>query len=105
MARFTRLAAQQELELGQKETAKCSTRPRNARARLGARLRTRSAGPRARAYKADPSLDRTPPLALSLARVQVHRRSLCAWRASGRPSPDHRGPATPALLHLNQSLG
>jgi hypothetical protein len=70
--------------------------PRNGRPRAHAR---------ARAYKADPSLDRTPPLALSPARVQVHRRSLCARRASDRVSLDHRGPATPALLHPNQSLG
>jgi hypothetical protein len=78
--------------------ATCSTRPGNARARPGAR-------PHARAYKADPGLDRTPPLALSPAQAQVHRRSLCAWRASGRPSPNHRGPATPALLYPIQSLG
>jgi hypothetical protein len=69
---------------------------RNARSRAHARTR---------AYKADPGLDRTPLLALSLARAQVHRRSLCARRASGRPSPDHRGSATLALLHPNQSLG
>jgi hypothetical protein len=111
MARFARLAAQQELELGQKETGMCSTRPGNARACPGARPRARAAlrdtRPRAhaRAYKADQGLDRTPPLALSPAQAQVHRSSLCAWRASGHPSPDHRGPATPALLHPIQSLG
>jgi hypothetical protein len=100
MARFARLATQLELELRQKEMATCSMRPRIARARPGAQPHAH-----ARAYKADPGLDRTPPLALSPARALVHRRSLCAQRASGCPSPDHRGPATPALLHPNQSLG
>jgi hypothetical protein len=60
---------------------------------------------RARAYKADQGLNRTPPLALSPTQAQVHRTSLCARRASGRPSPDHRGSATPALFHPIQSLG
>jgi hypothetical protein len=57
MARFARLAAQQELELGQNETTTCSTRPGNARARPGARPR---AHVRACDYKADPGFDRTP---------------------------------------------
>jgi hypothetical protein len=70
--------------------------PRNARPRAYAR---------ARAYKGDQGLDRTPPLALSLAQAQVHRSSLCARRASGRSSPDHHRPATLALLHPIQSLG
>jgi hypothetical protein len=52
---------------------------------------------RAHAYKADRGLDRTPPLALHPAGAQVHRRSLCARRASGRPRPDHRRPATLAI--------
>jgi hypothetical protein len=102
MARFARLATQQGLELGQKEMATCSTRPCNARALPVA---WPHANARTRAYKADPSLDRTPPLALNPARAQVHRRSLCARRASGRPSPGNSGPATLALLHPNQSLG
>jgi hypothetical protein len=72
-----------------------------------ARAVPRDARPRAhaRAYKADQGLDRIPPLALSPAQEQVHWTSRCARRASGRPSPNHRGPATPALLHLIQSLG
>jgi hypothetical protein len=70
--------------------------PRNARPRAHAR---------AHAYNADQGLDRTPPLTLSPAQAQVHRSSLCAWHASGRRSPDHRGPATPSLLHPIQSLG
>jgi hypothetical protein len=52
----------------------------------------------ARAYKADRGLDRTPPLTLNLARAQVHRRSLCTRRASGRPRPNHRRPATLAIF-------
>jgi hypothetical protein len=52
---------------------------------------------RARAYKADRGIDRMPPLALNLARAQVHRLLLCARRASGRPRPDHRRPATLAI--------
>jgi hypothetical protein len=72
----------------------------HARARPGARPRANRAAPsqtrahaRARAYKADRGLDRMPPLALNLAGAQVHRRLLCARRASGRPRPDHRRPA------------
>jgi hypothetical protein len=71
-----------------------------ARACPGARPRARRAAPRqphARDYKANPGLDRTPPLAPNPARALVHRRSLCARQASGRPSPRHHGPATPAL--------
>jgi hypothetical protein len=41
MVRFARLAAQQELEHGQKEMATCSTRPGKARARPGAQPRAR----------------------------------------------------------------
>jgi hypothetical protein len=51
MVRFARLAAQQELEHGQKEMATCSTRPGNARARLGAR-------PHASRAKQDPARPR-----------------------------------------------
>jgi hypothetical protein len=40
------LAAQQELELGQKETATCSTRPGNARTCPSARPRARRAAQR-----------------------------------------------------------
>jgi hypothetical protein len=104
MARFTRLGAQQAQERLQNNKATCSTRPGNARARPGARPRTHLAVPsqtharaRARAYKADRGLDRTPPLALNLAGAQVHRRLLCARRASGRPRPDHRRPAILAI--------
>jgi hypothetical protein len=56
---------------------------------------------RARDYRANPGLDRTPPLTPNPARALVHQCSLCARRASDRPSPGHRGPATPALLHPN----
>jgi hypothetical protein len=110
MARFTRLAAQQALELGQKETNTRSTCPGNARARPGARPRApapRDAQPctHARAYKTDRGLDRAPSLALSPAQAQDRRSSLCARRACGCPSPDHHGPATPAHLHLVKSLG
>jgi hypothetical protein len=74
MARFARLGAQQAQELGQNNTATCSMRPSNARACPGARPRARRAAPsqtcahaRARTYKANRGLDRTPPLALNLA--------------------------------------
>jgi hypothetical protein len=91
MARFARLAAQQELELGQNETTMCSIRPGNARARHDAWPRARHARPRAharfRAYKANQGRDRTPLLALSPAQAHVHWRSPCTRRASGRPSP------------------
>jgi hypothetical protein len=104
MARFTRLGAQQVQELGQNNTATCSTSPGNARARVGARPRAHRAKPsqtrahaHARTYKADRGLDRTPPLALNLAGAQVHRRLLYAWRASDRPRPDHHRPATLAI--------
>jgi hypothetical protein len=104
MERFARLGARQAQELGQNNTTMCSTRPGNARARPGARPRAHCAAPsqthahaRARAYKADRGLDRTPPLALNLAGAQVHRRSLCAQRASGHPRPDHSRPATLAI--------
>jgi hypothetical protein len=53
----------------------------------------------ARGFKANPGLDRTPPLAPNPARAQVHRRLPRARRASGRPNPGHRRPAAPALLH------
>jgi hypothetical protein len=106
MARFTRLGAQQAQELGQINTATCLTRPGKARARPGARPRARLAAsrqPRAHAracgYKANPGLDRTPPRARNPARARLHRRLPCAQRASGRPSPGHRRPATLALLH------
>jgi hypothetical protein len=65
MARFACLAAQQGLELGQKETTTCSTCPSNARTRPGAQPRAHRVAPRharpraharARAYKADPAL-------------------------------------------------
>jgi hypothetical protein len=91
-------------ELGQNNTATSSTRPGNARARPGARPHARHVAPsqtrahaRARTYKADRGLDRTPPLALNLTGAQDHRRSLCARRASGRPRTDHRRPATLAI--------
>jgi hypothetical protein len=80
----------------------CQSTPRRSALRASRDARSRT---HARAYKADQGLDRTPPLALRPAQAQVHRTSLCARCASGRPSPDHHGPATPALLHSIQSLG
>jgi hypothetical protein len=102
MARFARLRSLQKVEQGHKQTPTCSTRPGIARARPGARPRAHRAAPsrtraRARAYKADRGLDCTPPLALNLSGAQVHRRLLCARRASGRPRTDHRRPATLAI--------
>jgi hypothetical protein len=73
-----------------------------ARTRPGARPRAHHVAPsqtraHARAYKADRGLDRTPPLALNLTGAQVHRRSLYAWRASGRSRPDHPSHSPPRL--------
>jgi hypothetical protein len=106
MARFARLGAQQAQELGQNNIATCSTRPGNARARPDARPHAHHAAPSqtrahacARAYKVDRGLDRTPPLALNLVGAQDHRRLLCVRRASGRPRPNHRRPATLAIPH------
>jgi hypothetical protein len=104
MARFARLGALQAQELGQINTATCSTRPGDARARPGARPRARRAALRqprahARGYKAHPSLDRTPPRAPNPARARVHRRLPRERHASSRSSPGHRRPATPAPLH------
>jgi hypothetical protein len=56
--------------------------------------------PRAHGYKANPGLDRTPLRAPNPARARVHSRLPKERRARGRVSPDHRRPATPALLHL-----
>jgi hypothetical protein len=104
MARFTRLGAQQAQELGQNNTATCSTRPSDARARLGARPHARRTAPsqtrahaRSHAYKADRGLDRMPPLDLNLTGAQDHRRSLYARCASGRPRPNHHRLATLAI--------
>jgi hypothetical protein len=104
MVRFARLAAQQAQEQGQNNTATCSTRPGIARARPGARPRVPRAAPsqtrapaRARAYKASQGFNRTPPLALNLAGAPVHRRLLCARRASGHPRPDHHRLANRAI--------
>jgi hypothetical protein len=86
MASFARLGAQQVQELRQNNTATCSTRPNNVRARPGARPRSRRAAPRqprARGYKANPGLDRTPPFTPNPDRAQVHRRC-----------PTHDVPAT-----------
>jgi hypothetical protein len=52
---------------------------------------------RARAYKASRGFNRTPSLALDLARAQDHLRLPCTRRASGRPSTHHRRPANWAL--------
>jgi hypothetical protein len=67
MARFARFGAQQAQELGQINTATCSTRPGNARARPGAQPRACRAAPRqphaharARGYKDNTDLSRTP---------------------------------------------
>jgi hypothetical protein len=108
MARFTRLGALQAQELGQFNTATCSTRPDKARARPDARpnaLRAALRQPRARAharargYKPHPGLDRTPSLTPNHAQARVHRRLPRERRASGRASFGHRRQATPALLH------
>jgi hypothetical protein len=112
MARFARLGALQAQELGLINTTTCSTRPGDARARPGARPRARRdalrqphAHARARGYKAYPVLDRTPPRAPNPTRARVHRRLPRERRASGRASPGHRGPATPALLHPVRPFG
>jgi hypothetical protein len=111
MARFARLRSLQTFEQGQKQTPTCSTRPGIARARPDARPRAHRAAPsrtraraapsqtraHARVYKANRGFDRTPPLALNLARAQDHRRLLCARCASGHPRTHHRRPAILAI--------
>ena len=104
LPRFARLRSQQAFEHGQKNTSTCSTRPERARARPAAdpaRPAPRRATPmspaHARTYKANRGFNRTPPLALNLAGAQVHRRLLCARRASGHLRPDHRRPAILAI--------
>jgi hypothetical protein len=101
MTRFARLGALRAQELGQINKATCSTRPGNARARPGAQSR---AHVHVRGYKANPSLDRTPPRAPNPARARVHKRLTRERRASGRASPSHRRPATPAFLHPSDPL-
>jgi hypothetical protein len=110
MARFTCLRALQAQELGQINTATCSTRPGNARARTGAQPRAHHATPRqpharARGYKAHPDLDHTPPRAPNPARARVHRRLPRERRAGGRASLGHRRSATPVLLQPIRPLG
>jgi hypothetical protein len=83
--------------------------PEHAPALGPARAAPRQARPHARAhahaYKADLGLDRTPPLAPHPTGAQVHRWSLCARRASGRPRPDHRRPATLVIPRPVRPLG
>jgi hypothetical protein len=71
MARFARLAAQQELELGQKETTTCSTRPGNARARPGAQ-------PHARRVTPDPAPTPMPAPIKPTKALTIHPHSLSA---------------------------
>ena len=102
MARFAHLRSLQTFEQRQKQTSTCSTRPGIARARPGAQPRAHRAKPnpcpaRTRAYKASQGFDRTPLLALNLAGAPVHRRLLCARRASGHPRTDRRRPAILAI--------
>jgi hypothetical protein len=79
-------------------------RVRRARARPApdpARPAPRRATPvspaRARANKASRSFSRTPPRALDLTGARDHRRLPCTRRASGRPNPRHRRPASAAI--------
>jgi hypothetical protein len=100
MARFARLGALQAQELGQINTTTCSMRPSNARERPGARPRARRAAlrqPLARGYKANPSLDRTPPRAPKPARARVHQRLPRERRAIGHVSLGHSSPPPPSL--------
>jgi hypothetical protein len=53
--------------------------------------------PRARAYKAPSSIDRTPPRTLGLTGARNHHRLPRARRARGHPSLCHRRPANRAL--------
>jgi hypothetical protein len=106
------LGALQAQELGQMNTATCSTRPGNARARPRRSARARSpascqprANARARGYKAHTGLDRTPPRAPNPARARVRRRLPREPRASGRASHDHHRPAKPVILHPSRPLG
>jgi hypothetical protein len=124
MARFTLLAAQQELELGQKETTTCSTCPGNARARPGARS---GVAPR----RATPDLAPTPTPIKPTKPLTLHPRSLSAppkhkfigarsahgsqrppeprppWTGYSSPPPPHPIPrlASPELNEAPRAIG
>jgi hypothetical protein len=110
MARFTRLAAQQGLELGQKEMATCSTRPGNARARRGARPRARRAAPRH--AMPDPALSQPRPSASSpviALRTACQRPPEPRQPWTGHSSPPPPQPiswlASPELSEAPRALG
>jgi hypothetical protein len=111
LPRFTRLRSRRAVEEGQKNTSTCSTRPGRARARPApdpTRPAPRRATPVfpacARAYKASQGFDRTSPRALNLTGARDHRRLPCTRRASGRPNPHHRRPASAAIPNPVQPL-
>jgi hypothetical protein len=104
LPRFARLRSRRAVEQGQKNTSTCSTRPERARARLApdpARPAPRQATPvspaRARAYKVGQGFSHTPPCALDLTGARDRRSLPCTRRASGRPIPRHRRPASRAI--------
>jgi hypothetical protein len=104
LPRFARLRSWQAVEQGQKNTSTCSTRPERARAcpapdpaRPAPRQATLVSLARARAYKASRRFSRTPPRALNLTGARDRRSLLCTRRASGRPIPRHRRPASRAI--------
>jgi hypothetical protein len=102
LPRFARLRSRQAVEQGQKNTSTCSTRPERARACPApdpARPAPRQATlvSLARAYKASRRFSRTPPRALNLTGARDRRSLLFTRRASGRPIPRHRRPASRAI--------
>jgi hypothetical protein len=96
MAKFARLAAQQELELRQKEMATCSTCLGNARAHPDAR-------PLARRVTLDPRpvpIKPTKTLTVQPGSLSaMPKRKFTGVRSAHVVPAAARAPATPALLH------
>jgi hypothetical protein len=111
LPRFARLRSRRAVEEGQKNTSTCSTCPGRAKARPApdpARPAPRRATPVfpacARAYKASQGFDRTPPRTVNLTGARDHWRLPCTRRASDRPNPRHRRPASAAIPNPIQPL-
>jgi hypothetical protein len=124
MARFACLAAQQELELEQKETSTCSTCLGNARARPGARPCVRRATPNPTPTPAPTPIKPTKALTVHPPRSQPHPsasspdlalRTACQrppeprppWTGHSSPPPPHTIPrlASPELSEAPRALG
>jgi hypothetical protein len=114
MARFARLAAQQALELGQKETNTCSTFPGNARACPDARPRapvpvpikpTEALTIRPQSLSAPPKRKRSSEFGLRTA-CQRLPEPQPPWTSHSGPPPPHLIPrlASPELSEAPRAL-